>query len=166
MRLTDVQIRLAEPREKGYSLNDGADGLYLWVTPTGHKTWRRDYTLKGRRATHTLGVYLPAGAAAGEKPRMSLREARLAAEDSRRQVAAGIDPNQQRRRQADEAAAAARKAAEVLQAQREADRARKAALRIRCALCRPTPVTDRTERSAAPAKPRARTHRRPGCCAA
>lgn len=126
MRLTDVQIRLAEPREKGYSLNDGADGLYLWIAPTGHKAWRRDYTLKGRRATHTLGVYLPAGAAAGEKPRMSLREARLAAEDSRRQVAAGIDPNQQRRRLADEAAAAARQAAEVLQAQRETDRARKA----------------------------------------
>lgn len=35
MRLTDVQIRLAEPREKGYSLNDGADGLYLWIAATG-----------------------------------------------------------------------------------------------------------------------------------
>lgn len=128
MPLTDVQIRVAAPAATapGYALNDGANGLYLWVTPTGHKSWRRDFSLRGRRSTHALGIYLPAGAARDAKPRMTLQEARRAASESRNLVAAGIDPNQQRRRQADEAAAAARQAAEALRAQREADRARKA----------------------------------------
>jgi len=36
--LTDNQCKHAKPKAKGYGMPDG-NGLILWVTPSGKKTW-------------------------------------------------------------------------------------------------------------------------------
>ncbi|MFO1311569.1 MAG: tyrosine-type recombinase/integrase [Burkholderiales bacterium] len=56
--LTDKQIRQAKPKDdgKGFRLYDG-DGLALWVSPTGVKSWQFRYRLDGKEQTATLGKY-------------------------------------------------------------------------------------------------------------
>lgn len=82
MPLNDRQIRNAKPKDKPYKLNDGK-GLYLQITAAGGKLWRFDYALDGKRKTLAIGKY----------PAVSLAEAREAAENARRMVAAGNDPS-------------------------------------------------------------------------
>ena len=38
--LTDARCKGSKPMEKGYKLFDGK-GLFLYVAPTGTKTWRK-----------------------------------------------------------------------------------------------------------------------------
>jgi len=52
--LTDVARRNAKPESKPKKLADAA-GFYLYIAPTGTKTWRVDYRHAGRRQTTTLG---------------------------------------------------------------------------------------------------------------
>ncbi|MDP2806232.1 MAG: tyrosine-type recombinase/integrase [Gallionellaceae bacterium] len=54
--LNDKQIKNAQPKEKAYKLNDG-DGLYLFVTPSGGKSFRFNYTKNGKQKTITFGLY-------------------------------------------------------------------------------------------------------------
>lgn len=54
--LTDTKVRLAKARQKPYKLAD-EKGLYLYVSPSGAKSWRYDYRLLGKRETLTLGRY-------------------------------------------------------------------------------------------------------------
>lgn len=82
MPLNDRQIRNAKPAEKPYKLSDG-HSLYLLVKPNGGKYWRLDYAIDGKRKTLAVGVY----------PLVSLAEAREAADNARRMVLAGQDPN-------------------------------------------------------------------------
>ena len=42
MKLTDVKVKKAKPREKMYKLFDGG-GLYIQIEPTGGKLWRYQY---------------------------------------------------------------------------------------------------------------------------
>ncbi|WP_299645915.1 Arm DNA-binding domain-containing protein [Sphingomonas bacterium] len=45
--LTDATIRKAKPRDKDYKLAD-AGGLYLFVTKSGHRSWRLKYRFDGK----------------------------------------------------------------------------------------------------------------------
>ena len=69
------------------------DGLYLFLTPAGTKSWRYDYrwprTAEGKRQCVTYGVY----------PDVSLKDAREKHSAVRKQLAAGINPAKHKRDQ-------------------------------------------------------------------
>jgi integrase len=67
MTLTVKAVDAAKSREKAYKLAD-AHGLYLFVSPTGAKSWRANYTAGGKQKTTTYGRY----------PGLSLADARKA----------------------------------------------------------------------------------------
>jgi len=52
--LTDTKAKNAKPKDKSYKPGD-RDGLYLFVKPSGAKSWRYDYRLAGARETLTVG---------------------------------------------------------------------------------------------------------------
>lgn len=72
MTLTVRAIEAAKPQAKGYKLADGA-GLYLYIAPTGSKSWRANYARAGKQATRTYGRW----------PGLSLADARKAHAASR-----------------------------------------------------------------------------------
>jgi integrase len=80
--LNDAKLRAAKPREKAYKLTD-AHQLYLFVTTTGSKLWRMDYTFDGKRKCLSIGPY----------PLVSLIEAREKRDDARKLLAEGKDPS-------------------------------------------------------------------------
>jgi len=96
MRLTDDEIRRAEPRERDYKINDGK-GLYLHVTTAGARIWRYRYKITGVERLLTVGHY----------PKISLADARSARELARQKVKEGIDPSAAKQEAKREAAAAA-----------------------------------------------------------
>ena len=67
MPLTDTAIRAVKPLDKPQKLFDG-NGLFLFVAPSGTKSWRVKYHFQGREKLLTLGTY----------PQLSLKEAREA----------------------------------------------------------------------------------------
>ncbi len=83
MPLTEVQLKALKPQEKAFKVTD-KDGLYVFISKTGHKSWRRDYRFNGKRQTITIGVY----------PSMSLKEARLQNSEIISQLHNKIDPKQ------------------------------------------------------------------------
>ena len=83
MPLTDVQVKNLKAQEKPYKATD-KDGLYIHVSKTGFKSWRRDYRFNGKRQTITIGVY----------PSISLKEARLKNAEIISQLHNKIDPKQ------------------------------------------------------------------------
>lgn len=91
MSLTDTAIRTAKPGPKPYKLYDGR-GLYLIVTPNGHKWWRLRYTFADKEKLLSLGVY----------PAVTLKDARALRDKAHAHIAAGVDPSVQR--QAEKAA--------------------------------------------------------------
>lgn len=84
--LTAVRINAAKPEEKAYKLADSG-GLFLLVQPTGAKLWRYKFRLGGIEGLDALGSY----------PEVTLAEARKAHSESRRLVAAGVNPVTARR---------------------------------------------------------------------
>ncbi|HCU0048710.1 TPA: tyrosine-type recombinase/integrase [Proteus mirabilis] len=86
MKLTDMAIKKAKPREKVYSLGDG-NGLSLIVEPNGSKGWRFRYQFNGKSKMISLGIY----------PVITLNEAREKRDDARRLVANGTDPAEARK---------------------------------------------------------------------
>ena len=54
MTLTARMIEQAKPAERPYKLAD-ANGLYLYISPTGLKSWRKNYKRDGKQATKTFG---------------------------------------------------------------------------------------------------------------
>ncbi len=83
--LSEKQIRAAKPLEKSYKLADGS-GLYLYVSPTGGKSWRYDYRFAGKRKTLTYGSY----------PHVPLKLARDRHASARQLLSEGIDPAAQK----------------------------------------------------------------------
>ena len=79
--LSDTKIRTAKTDGKPLTLFDGG-GLYLLVLPTGGKLWRFQYRFEGQNKLLALGAY----------PEISLQNARQRRDETRRQVALGIDP--------------------------------------------------------------------------
>lgn len=86
MPLTDAEIRAAKPRSRPYKLADSG-GLYLFVTPSGFKSWRWKFRVAGREQTLTLGSY----------PALKLTAARDLRDDARRAHRQGLDPSATRR---------------------------------------------------------------------
>lgn len=81
--LTDTKARAAKVKGKPYKLAD-REGLYLFITPTGAKSWRYDYRIAGARGTLVIGRY----------PDIGLAEAREAHQSARKAVAQGESPAQ------------------------------------------------------------------------
>ena len=79
MTLTIKAIEAAKPKDKGYKLADAA-GLYLFVAPTGLKSWRANYQRAGKQATRTYGRW----------PALSLADARKAHVLARDAVATAV----------------------------------------------------------------------------
>lgn len=77
--LTDVQIRKAKPTGRPYRLRDG-DGLFLWVSPTGARSWQFRYRHAGAEQVATLG----------KADRVTLAQARTRADELRELVAKGV----------------------------------------------------------------------------
>jgi integrase len=95
--LSEAKVRAAKPQAKGYRIADG-DGLHIFVTPAGGKSWRYRYYIGGRERIMQLGHY----------PDMSIAEARAARNDAMAILKAGGDPVEARK--ADAAVAVARSA--------------------------------------------------------
>jgi integrase len=86
VKLTDQSIKAIQVVEKAQKFAD-EKGLYLYVTPTGLKSWRYDYRSNGKRVTVTFGRY----------PEVSLATARRKHLDARAALASGTDPAQQKK---------------------------------------------------------------------
>jgi hypothetical protein len=54
--LTAVEVRNAKPKEKPYKIADG-NGLHLYITPGGKKSWRYRYRFAGAETVMVLGEY-------------------------------------------------------------------------------------------------------------
>ena len=97
MKLTDTFIRHVTANGKVQKHSDGG-GLFLYVTPTGKKSWRLAYRFAGRQKLISLGPY----------PSVSLREAREKREDAKKLLREHVDPSEARRQAREAAAEAAR----------------------------------------------------------
>jgi hypothetical protein len=83
--LTDAQWKAAKPAAKPYKLADSR-GLYLYVTPTGFRSWCWKYRVAGREKTLVLRSY----------PELRLTAARDVRDEARRVHKQGLDPSQAR----------------------------------------------------------------------
>ena len=86
MPLTDTTVRNVKPTGNPQKLFDG-NGLFLFVAPSGTKSWRLKYRFQGREKLLTLGTY----------PLLSLKEARERSVDAKKQLNGGIDPSVQKK---------------------------------------------------------------------
>ena len=83
--LTNTKIKTAKAKEKVYKLSDGG-GLYLSVTTAGGKNWKLRFTLNSKEQTISLGKY----------PHITLQKARELTEQHKRDIANGLNPNEQK----------------------------------------------------------------------
>jgi integrase len=81
----DLKFRKAKAGSKPYKIAD-RDGLYLFVSRKGAKSWRFDYRLSARRQTLTIGRF----------PDVGLAVARKRLDEARGLVAAGMSPAEQK----------------------------------------------------------------------
>jgi integrase len=79
--LSDVAVRQAKAKDKDYKLSD-SEGLYLFVTKAGHRSWRLKYRFAGKERRLILGSY----------PEVSLKDAREKKLEARKLLAEGRDP--------------------------------------------------------------------------
>ena len=86
-KLTDLQIRLAKPADRKYTLAAGK-GLTLVVMPDGSKYWRLRYRVGGKARWIAVGK---------PYPQTTLKEADSRAAEFRALVASGKDPADVRR---------------------------------------------------------------------
>lgn len=87
MRLTETFIRNIKPTTKPKKYADG-DGLFLYVTPKGAKSWRFRYRdIAGKEQEMVLGTY----------PTKSLLEVRKERFEARQLIENGKDPKQEKR---------------------------------------------------------------------
>jgi integrase len=81
MPLTVTAARNAKPGAKPYKLAD-EKGLYLFVTPSGNKSWRLKYRFGGKEKTATFGMF----------PDVTLAEAREKRDAAKAHLRANRDP--------------------------------------------------------------------------
>lgn len=79
--LTDQKVRAAVARSAGYKISD-SNGLHLFVSPGGGKSWRFRYNFGGKERRIVFGTY----------PELSLKVAREMRDDARRLLRDGRDP--------------------------------------------------------------------------
>ncbi len=87
MPLTDKMVRAMTAGPTTRRRWDG-DGLFFEILPAGHRRWMFKFVLNGRERRMSLGPY----------PAVSLKEARIARDEVRRQLRAGLDPIAERQR--------------------------------------------------------------------
>ena len=85
MPLTSFEIKKVSPQDSDIWLSD-EKGLRLLVKPNGAKYWRMKYRFEGKQKTLALGIY----------PEVSLKDARIARDKARLQLAEGLDPATER----------------------------------------------------------------------
>ena len=85
--LTDAAARTATGRDKDYKLKDSG-GLYLFVTTTGHRSWRLKYRFGGKEKRLVFGSY----------PTIKLAEARKLRDQAKRMLGEGRDPAYERKK--------------------------------------------------------------------
>jgi integrase len=88
MTLTDIQVRNAKATEKPRKIPDG-NGLYLYISTAGGKSWRLDYAYFGKRKTLTFGTY----------PAIGLAEARSRRDEAKKKLSEGLDPSLAKKRE-------------------------------------------------------------------
>jgi integrase len=81
-----MEVKNAKPKEKPYKLTDGK-GLFLYVAPSGKKTWRYRFAIAGTESTYVLGEY----------PVLTLEMARVERSVAREMVKEGKNPGEERR---------------------------------------------------------------------
>ena len=81
MALTDKAIQALQATDKTQTYTDGL-GLALEVPAKGSKRWRFRYRFNNKPKLVSFGTY----------PEVSLKQARMKRDDSRTQIASGIDP--------------------------------------------------------------------------
>jgi hypothetical protein len=86
MTLTDIFVKNLKPTNKPIRLTDGG-GLYLYLTPSGTKSWRFNYRYQGKKYTLTFGTY----------PLISLKQARDQLVNAKRLLQSGINPTAQKK---------------------------------------------------------------------
>lgn len=86
MKLTDMVIKKAKPKDKAYSLADGK-GLSILIEPNGSKGWRFRYRFEGKAKMLSFGVY----------PEVTLLMAREKREVARKLLLDGINPSDERK---------------------------------------------------------------------
>ena len=79
--LSDNKIRLLKPKDKQYKVADG-DGLYVFVSPKGVKTFKERYRLDGMGGTISIGRY----------PALGLADARVKNDEVKAMVVKGVKP--------------------------------------------------------------------------
>lgn len=90
--LTELKCRAAKPKAIAYKLAD-EKGLYLYVSTSGHRSWRMKYRFGGKEKLLTFGPY----------PEVTLSAARDMRDEARALLRGHIDPRA--KRLADELAA-------------------------------------------------------------
>ena len=93
--LTDAKLKSLKPKEKPYRVSD-RDGLYVYVSKTGARSFRYNYLFAGRQETVTIGLY----------PVVTLAQAREKLLEAKRCLQEGKSPAREKK------AAALRKKAE------------------------------------------------------
>lgn len=97
--LTETACRKAKPSPHVTRLRDAAvRGLSLVISPAGNKAWSLNFTSpeNEKRRSVKLGVYMVAG---GNKPEMTLEEARDKARELRTGIRRGVDPIKEKARE-------------------------------------------------------------------
>jgi len=94
--LTQLAIVNAKPKEKPYKLSD-QQGLYLYITPAGGKSWRLKYRYLGKEKLLVLGSF----------PEVTLAEAREKQFMARKALTNGQDPGEEKQKKQQNALEAA-----------------------------------------------------------
>ena len=85
--MTNAVVEAAEKRGKPYEIAD-ADGLYLYVSATGSKSWRMKFRFRHKEKLLTFGPY----------PGVTLKAARGKRDDARALIRDNVDPSGVRKR--------------------------------------------------------------------
>jgi integrase len=91
-KLTELSIKQAIKKAnsivKTIKISDGG-GMYLQVQPNGSKYWRMNCRINGKQITLSFGLW----------PNVSLAEARVKQEESKKKIGKGINPIEEKREQ-------------------------------------------------------------------
>ncbi len=82
MKLTDTFVKRKQGNGKAQKHSDGG-GLFLYITPTGKKSWRLAYRFMGKQKLLVIGPY----------PAIGLKEARERREAAKKLLVDNIDPS-------------------------------------------------------------------------
>lgn len=80
--LTDTAINKAKPTVKAYKVGDSG-GLYLYVMPSGYRSWRMKFRFAGKEKRLVFGSY----------PDTTLLQARAMRENAAKLLRDSVDPS-------------------------------------------------------------------------